>query len=202
MKCDEVRELFGDYWDAPEGDWTRLRVDEHVKRCSMCAEEFKMWEESAELIQTAALLPEPLLPEKGALSSSVMNRIYEDERWRIPVANRLYMVPNRMRIRLTGLIACCMALFITGFMINLLFPSSGSEGYSNTAGMMNAGALGGDDAGFVLAGIDGVPVASIGDPIILNLPQIESYPNYMLVLSFLGMICTLLIMNWFARLRS
>lgn len=202
MRCDDVRELFGDYWDVPEGDWTRVRVDEHVKRCSLCAEEFELWKESAELIQSTALLPERLLPEKGALSSSVMDRIYETERWRLPVANRLYSIPERLRRRLTGLIAVCLALFTTGFTLNLLLPSTTADNAPASAGLMNVGALGGADAGFMLVGIEGVPVASIGDPIILNLPQVESYPDFMLVLSLLGMICTLLIMNWFARLRA
>jgi hypothetical protein len=48
---------------------------------------------------------------------------------------------------------------------------------------------------------EGLPVASIGDPIVLALPLVDSYPNYLLVISMFGLIGTLLLLNWFMRIR-
>lgn len=203
MKCSEIRDLFGDYWDLPEGDWNRLRVDEHVKRCSECAEEFEMWRESAELIQqTAAFAMEPLAVPQGTMSRKVMERIYSDESWRVPVASRMYFIPDRLRLRFTAIIACCMALFVCGFLYNLITPDNARTD-EITAGVITVGALGEEEGSeFAIQGLGGVEVASIGEPIVLSMPTVDTYPDYMLALSFLGFIFALLTLNWFARLRS
>ncbi|WP_199614941.1 anti-sigma factor family protein [Paenibacillus alkalitolerans] len=203
MKCNEIRELFGDYWDLPESDWNRVRVDEHVKRCPECADEFEMWRESAELIQsTAAFAMGPHIVSQGNMSVKVMDRIYADESWRMPVASKMYSIPNHLRVRFTAIIACCMALFVCGFLYNLAAPgSAGSD--MTTAGVITVGALGGEEGSeFAIEGLGGIEVASIGEPVVLAMPAVDSYPDFMLVLSFLGFIFALLTMNWFARIRS
>jgi hypothetical protein len=203
MKCSEIRELFGDYWDLHEDDWKRVRVDEHVKRCTECAEEFKLWHESAELIQSSVFLAidVPAAPQ-GAMSRKVMDRIYTDEAWRVPVSSRMYTIPPRLRVRFTALIACFLALFVCGFLYNLIVPEH-TPSDRTTAGVIAVSALGGDeDSGYALDGLGGIEVASIGDPVILSMPTVDSYPDYMLVLSLLGFVCSLLTLNWFARLRS
>ncbi|HZG55111.1 zf-HC2 domain-containing protein [Paenibacillus sp.] len=202
MKCDDIRELLPDYWDQPEGDWSRVRVDEHVKRCPACAEEFEMWRESASLIQSAAWEEATELPERGAVSASVMDRIYADEGWRKPVAERLYRIPHRLRIRLLSLVAGCLAMFGCAFLFRLLSPGATAT-VLPSSGVMTVNALGGGEASeFSIAGIEGVPVASIGDPVVLGLSVVDSYPDYLFVLSMLGLICALLTMNWLARIRA
>jgi hypothetical protein len=203
MKCNEIRELFGDYWDLPEGDWNRVRIDEHVKRCPECAGEFEMWRESAELIQsTAAFALEPHIVPQGNMSMKVMDRIYADESWRMPVASKIYSIPNHLRVRFTAIIACCMALFVCGFLYNLVTPGNAGADMT-TAGVITVGALGAEEGSeFAIEGLGGVEVASIGEPVVLAMPTVDSYPDFMLVLSFLGFIFALLTLNWFARIRS
>jgi hypothetical protein len=202
MKCDEVRDLLADYWELPEGDWNRRRVDEHAKGCRGCSEELEIWRESALLIQSIDFNDEPALPERGTVSASVMDRIYTDESWRLPVTEKLYAIPHRLRIRLLSLIAGCLAMFGCGFLYYVTSPGM-TASYVPSSGMMTVSALGGGDTmEFSIAGVEGVPVASIGDPIVLGLSVVESYPNYLFVLSLLGMICALLTMNWLARIRA
>lgn len=203
MKCNEIRELFGDYWDLPEGDWNRQRVDEHVKRCRECAVEFEMWRESAELIQSSAAFAfeEPLPAPESGMSRKVMDRIYAEEAWRMPVASRIYSIPYRLRLRFTAIIACCLALFVCGFLYNLVTPDAAVSSQP-TAGVITVGALGGEeDNEFAIEGLGEVEIASIGEPVVLAIPTVDSYPDFMLVLSFLGFVCALLTLNWFARLQ-
>jgi len=201
MKCEEIREMMPDYWDLPEGDWNRVRIDEHVKRCAGCAEEFQIWKESAELIQTAGLGQLEELPSQRNVSASVMERIYSDESWRLPVAERLYSIPHRLRVRLLALVAGCLALFGSAFFFNLVMPDAPSP-TAPSAGVIDVSALGESETEFSLASIEGVPVASVGDPVVLSLPVVDSYPDYLFVLSMLGLICALLTLNWLARIRA
>ncbi|WP_274364525.1 anti-sigma factor family protein [Paenibacillus thermotolerans] len=203
MKCNEIREMFGDYWDLPENDWNRIRVDEHIKRCGECAAEFKVWQESVELIQSSAVfVPDESLPNtEGVMSRKVMDRIYADETWRIPVASRIYSIPQRLRVRFTAIIACCLALFVCGFLYQIVTPGDALSSRP-TSGVISVGSLGGDeDNEFAIEGFGEVEIASIGDPVVLAIPSVDSYPDLMLVLSFLGFVCALLTLNWFSRLQ-
>lgn len=202
MKCDEARELLADYWEMPESEWNRVRVDEHVKGCAACAEELEIWRESDRLIRSASLNDFPGLPGRGSVSSSVMDRIYSEESWRLPVSDRLYSIPHRLRIRLLSLVAGFLAMFGCAFLYQLISPSAAAD-YLPSSGVMNVSALGGSEASeFSIAGIEGVPVASIGDPVVLSLSIVDSYPDYLFVLSMFGLICALLTLNWLARTRA
>ena len=202
MKCEDIREILPEYWDKPEGDFARVRVDEHVKRCAACAEEFELWRESGELLQSVEWSESFELPARGAVSAGVMDRIYADEGWRLPVAERLHSIPHRLRLRLLSIVAGCLAMFGCAFLYRLLTPGTSGEALPSS-GLMSVNALGGGETNdFALAGIEGVPVASIGDPVVLGLTVMESYPDYLFVLSMLGLICALLTMNWLARIRA
>ncbi|MCI3920302.1 zf-HC2 domain-containing protein [Paenibacillus sp. TRM 82003] len=199
MKCEEFRDLIVEYGEWAEDDWNRRRVEEHAKGCRACAEELELWQESATIIQSIDFEDIDKLPERGAVSSNVMERIYADESWRLPVSEKLYAIPRRLRLRLISLIAGCLAMFGCGFLYYLMEPNSGAP----SSGVLNVSALGGsEDTGIAIAGIDGIPVASIGDPIILGLSVVNTYPNYLFVLSLIGLICALLSLNWLARIRA
>ena len=49
---------------------------------------------------------------------------------------------------------------------------------------------------------DGMPVASISAPTIFRMGPIQTYTDYLLALSILGFVFTLLIMNWLSRIRA
>lgn len=202
MKCKEIQAVLPDYWDLPADNWNRVRVDEHVKHCLVCKNELEWWRQSADMIQSLRMDEDCPLPEPGKVSQSVMDRIYQDEGWRRPVSEKVYEIPRKARVRLMAIIACCLAMFGSAFLYQILFPEP-MENTVPTAGVMSGNALGaGEIPGFSIVGLEGVTVASIGDPVVLGLTAVDSYPDYMFALSMFGLICSLLIMNWFARTRT
>jgi hypothetical protein len=203
MRCDDILELMVNYDDLPEGDWSRVRIDEHVKKCKSCADELSFWLESATLIQTATYSDVSNVQPNVSLSGSVMDRIYSDEKWRIPVSEKLYAIPYRLRLRLTTLIASFLALFCCSIVYSLLSPNGNDAANVPSPGVFGVNALGGNDSNdFYINMAEGLPMASIGEPFVLGLPLVEAYPDYFLAISLLGLIAALLTMNWFVRIRT
>lgn len=207
MNCTEVQELFSSYWDLPEDDFRRIRVDEHIKRCTSCAEEFAMWEESMNLIQASSKSSVPL---PARISDGVMNRIYSDESWRIPIPERVYAISYKLRRNLTAVFAFCLALFLLSFLYSFIDHNAGLSGDTSMNGQLtgllpvaNAQGEFDTDTASSQSGSMGLAVASLSDPLVLKVGPIETtYPNYFLVLSLLGLICALLIMNWLSRIKG
>jgi hypothetical protein len=208
MKCDDIQELFGIYFDLPDDDLRRKCVDEHILRCRDCAEEFEIWLESTSLIREIHVTPQ--MPSKSThIANNVMNRIYEDESWRIPVSDRIYQIPYKLRRNLTAIIALCLAVFVVSFLVNLVYPShsilntveaspSGFNTIASAAGKAAGIMTVADKEAFSEAAVASTS-ALIVDPI--KLSYIHT-PNYWLALSLLGLISALLTMNWLSRTRS
>ncbi|MFD0680903.1 MULTISPECIES: anti-sigma factor family protein [unclassified Paenibacillus] len=209
MKCDDIQELFGVYWDLPEHDLKRQRVDEHIKHCDSCQAEFEIWLESTELIKSAASADE-YSDQSTPISRSVMNRIYEDEGWRVPVADRLYAISFKLRRNITAAIAFCLALFIFSFIYSITHQPTAGEVAANT----NSSVFGRIGDPVVIASsktesmnVHTMPsaVASLkgfNEPFMYQVGPIHTYQDYMLFLSLLGLTSTLLVLNWLSRTRS
>lgn len=199
MRCDEAGEWFGAYWDFPEDAPERLAVDLHVRECPACAEEFRLWEESASIIQQ---LPDDdrVFEEPAAaqwVNDNVMNRIYSEQSWFLPPVRRTYAFSYGFKRKVAGLLAGLLAVFVCGFLYTSIV-STGSEaaksGVMTTAGAFAASHSFGDGVHLE------VPVASLGDPIMLQVSP--ATPEYWVALSMLGIVMTLLILNWLSRVRS
>ncbi|WP_019534045.1 anti-sigma factor family protein [Paenibacillus ginsengihumi] len=210
MKCRDVQELLGMYWDLPETDLRRQAVNEHTKHCSQCSEEFDIWLESTMLIQSAVVDEEPFeAAGERSISSSVMKRIYEDESWRLPVADRMYRFSYKLRRNVTAVIAACLAIFIFTFAVSLIGPQGTDSGGIDSAVFGRIG-----DPVVIAAGQSGsmnayamptTAVASLkgfNDPIKMKVGPIRTVKDYLLFVSLLGFTSTLLIMNWLSRTRS
>lgn len=206
MKCSEIQELFGQYWDIPNDDLRRQAVDKHIEHCEACAEEFQFWKETGDLIREATTdsVPEEPFP----ISRQVMDRIYEDESWRIPVAERMYAISYKMRRNLTAVISFCLALFMFSFLFSLVYGQQGTSQHADDPvfGLQAPQAI---TASAKASSMDGhvmTAMASIGQPMIeplkFHVGPIDSYSHYLLVLSILGMTCTMLIMNWLSRTKA
>jgi hypothetical protein len=208
MKCDDIQELFGIYFDLPDNDLRRKTVDEHILRCRVCAEEFEIWLESTNLIRSMHEIPQ--MPRKSTpITDKVMNRIYEDESWRIPVTGRIYQIPYKLRRNLTAIIALCLAVFVVSFLFNLIYPShivlsveeaspSGFNTIASAAGINSVSEVVPAKNAFSQTAVASTS-ALIVEPI--KLSYIHT-PNYWLALSLLGLISALLTMNWLSRTRS
>ena len=209
MNCEKVREWFGEYWDLPEDDIRRHSLNEHIAECSHCAQEFKLWQESHELILKAQSSASSITmppPPSVSIAERVMDRIYKDEAWRRPVADRIYSFSYKLRRNLTMILSFCMAMFTVSLVHSLFNRTKGdlparTEEFTGLMPVANAVANSGSSSS-VFESLEGVPVASISDPLILRIGHVPSSPDYFLVLSILGIIFTVLIMNWFARIKA
>lgn len=199
MKCQDVQEWLGAYWDLPEHDDRRQAVDEHIRHCASCREEFEIWEESTELIRNTVGSVDRRI-EYVPVSSQVMSRIYADESWRIPVPQRLYAFSYKMRRNMTAVVALCMTLFVFGFVMSIM--GVGAEDKSPRYGMKPVASVTMDVQ--TLSGkAKALPVAtaSLKDPYMVKMGPFRSVPDYMVVVSLLGLTGTILIMNWLSRTK-
>jgi len=199
MKCEEASDWFGIYHDLPESSPERLAVDLHIAGCPDCAEEFRLWEESAELIRELPLLEE--MEEYGAagdsLNRQVMDRIYTEQAWYMPAVRKTYAFTHGFRLKVAWLLAVLLTVFGSAFLYTTW--NRLSHGDKTAVGVLQS-----PDT---IALIDSagtqtvvVPVASLGDPVVLHVSPVM--PEYWVALSLLGVIAMLLILNWFSRVRS
>jgi len=199
MKCLDVQQSFGVYWDLPEDDSERQAVDEHLLTCEECREEFRIWEESEQLIRQFSEYDDETGPVDH-VNRGVMDRIYAEQSWFMPVQSRSYQFTKTFRRNTAAIIACCMAMFICGLFFLLMGNDDSSSievakltGLLETANAASDASLIGNDF------YADVPVASISEPIVLNV--VPTIPQYWIALSLLGMVMTLLILNWLSRTR-
>ncbi|SDW30191.1 anti-sigma factor [Paenibacillus sp. CF384] len=200
MKCLEVQQSFGVYWDLSEDDSERKSVNEHLLTCETCREEFRIWEESEQLIKFFSDHSEEIGPIDH-LNTGVMDRIYTEQSWYMPVSNRSYQFSKSFRRNVTAIIACCMAMFVSGLFYLLKgIGNSSSVEVAKLTGLLETANVASDSSVISADFYADVPVASISDPIVLNI--VPTVPQYYVALSLLGIIITLLILNWFSRTRN
>ena len=135
-----------------------------------------------------------------------MSRIYEEESWRQPVAERIYSLSYKLRRTLTIVLSFCMALFVVSFVHSVIqrnSPAADMSMYADLSGPVPvASAVAGSADVGMFDTMQGMPVASISDPLIVRVQHVPTDPDYFLVFSVLGMAMTLMIINWFTRIRS
>lgn len=218
MNCADVQKILEQYMEMLPEDQRRLQVDEHVAHCQDCADELALWQESYTWIQAEQnasnsdsvgdIVPTGSIEisssgSSGSLAGSVMSKIYSNESWRIPVVDRIYSIPYRAHRNLTAFIALCIAVFVFSFLYSLVVRESqdplaveqskfgfhqavsASDNYPVDAGLMSTGTL---------------QAQVLVEP--LKLGPIQSFPDYMVVLSFLGITAALLILNWWSRMKA
>ncbi|MDB5055901.1 MAG: hypothetical protein JWM44_3951 [Bacilli bacterium] len=196
MKCDDIQELFGIYFDLPDDDLRRKSVDEHILQCRVCAEDFEIWLESTNLIRSVQAVPQ-MTKKATPIASKVMDRIYEDESWRVPVADRIYAIPYKLRRNLTAMIALCLAVFMFSFLFNLVYVDHHNTGIADEPTQLGFTQIAS------ASGLSTTAVASTSDFISEPLKSTLIHtPDYWLAISLLGLISALLTMNWLSRTRS
>lgn len=205
MTCADIQKRIASYWDDLD-ESARLEVDRHLETCADCKAEFDFWRESMEMMREVSM-PQEELPEWGSrekpldLSQAVMHRIYSDDRWRQPLSEKIYSFANPLRRKVTGLIAFFVSLFLFSVLFSL---SSGEAGTAVVYGSMLevASASVVPMAGVKDGGGSGINVARVVmDPAMVRMGPLDYSTNYLLVLSLLGLISSLIILNWFMRIR-
>lgn len=201
MKCREVQEWLPLYWDLSDDDWNKKQVDAHVKHCPACAADFQIWEESKQLI--SAQFAEQNFDTQGRISKHVMERIYADESWRIPIPERMYAFSYRLKRNLNIIVSFCLALFTISLMYSLLHAPREAQYSAEISQFVPVAVAPSDDdlATIQSTTMQGVPVASINDPIVWSINPTQSYPDYLLVVSIIGFVATILTMSWLSRVK-
>jgi hypothetical protein len=201
MNCEEAGQWFGEYWDLPEGSPERLAVDKHISECASCKEEFRIWEESAVLIHELPLddrlFEEPVMAQ--SVNDNVMNRIYAEQSWFMPAVRRTYAFSYGFKRKVAILLAGLLAVFVCGFLYTTFGNISNSNehfsGVMETANAFSSSHKFGGNSMHLE-----IPVASLSDPFVLDVSP--AMPEYWVALSMIGIVMTLLIMNWISRVRS
>lgn len=200
MKCQDVQEGLGTYWDLPAFDERRQAVDAHIRQCAACREEFEIWEESMQLIRTTVVdAPEDRSPLP--VSKRVMERIYTDEAWRMPVPQRLHVFSYKWKRNVSAVIALCMTLFIFGFVFSV--SGIGSDDLTTRYGLKPVATVSADlQSSPIKSKLLPVATASLKDPHMVSVGPYRTVPDYMIIVSLLGMCGTILIMNWLTRTKT
>jgi len=201
MNCTEVQSLFGSYWDLPHDNDCRAEMDEHMKYCEKCAEEFRIWEESERLIRDFSD-DNYIIGPLDHVNRSVMDRIFKEQSWMAPVAGKSYSFTKQFRRNLALIIAGGMAVFGCSLFV-LLFQQrkhTGGTDIQMMSGLMDTGIASDEKATFTTSFYSEVPIASISDPLVLKI--VPTFPQYYVALSLLGLVAALLMLNWLSRTRS
>lgn len=216
MKCDEAQELLTEYLDDQLPEVTRRRVDNHLSKCAACRAEYSIWQESNDWIQvekdhyTAVTAP--------SIVDAVMARILSEETWAIPIGKKVFTLTARMRWM--GASAAVILLMFCSF---TLVNQSGSQNDLANGSLLPSGdtftmvasaksavvsaSLQTDDGTYVVE-----PQATEAKPInpndfettsprlLSNNEDTESTKaNHGLILSFFGILVTVLSMSWLNR---
>lgn len=200
MNCNDAMDMLYEYWDLPMHDTRKRAIDRHIAGCPSCREQFDVWRQSAELIRSTRVDPGPSASGKS-VSSRVMERIYRNESWRMPVVWKTYALSYRLRRNIMLMFAMCLAIFAGAFIHSLLDEPKAADEFVELTGIIDtAHAKGGTAIGYTM--FEGIPVASLSAPTVIRMGPIQTYTDYLMALSILGFVCVLLFMNWLSRLRS
>ncbi|MDQ6418216.1 hypothetical protein RB620_02080 [Paenibacillus sp. LHD-117] len=200
MRCAEVQDKFAIYWDLSENDQDRIEMEAHLLDCAECSAQFGIWEESENLIREYSEEPMLIGPSEH-ITRNVMERIYAEQSWFMPVPSKSYQFSKSFRRNIAILIAGCMAMFACAFFVFVFDYRDAPTKAEMEAmtGLIDTVNVSGDnvfsDAGYYAE----VPVASISDPFVLKV--VPTFPQYYVALSLLGLVMALLILNWLSRTR-
>jgi len=202
MNCEQAQQWFALVWDLPGDDPERLAFEAHLAECERCAEEFRIWEESESMLRR---LPyEEAGEETGeSITRSVMERIYREDFWLMPVKDRTYRWSESFRRGVSAAMAFFLAMFTCAFVymaIGRPEKPAADEQIARLTGMIDTISSIEGAAPISIEFYQDMPVASISGPVVLTV--VPTYPHYWIALSILGMIMTLLTINWFSRTRS
>lgn len=201
MKCEDVQLRYSEYWDMSEDDQERIELEAHLLDCEHCSATFGFWEESDVLKNLCAEEPIEIGPSEH-VNRAVMERIYLDESWYLPVPSKSHHFSKSFRRNTAMLIAGCMAMFACAFFVFVFDyrDAPTQEEMQKVTGLIEAANASAENA-FLTAGFYAeIPVASISDPVVLKV--VPTFPQYYVALSLLGLVMALLILNWLARTRN
>ncbi|WP_028593546.1 hypothetical protein [Paenibacillus assamensis] len=201
MKCAEALEWISVYSDMPEDDPQRLSIQSHLSVCEGCAEEYLIWAASEawtdDLVESSLAEAEINGPITFD-SSLVMDRIYSEQEWLMPVHRRSHVMSLKMRNILVGVMSFCIVVFMSSLIVMAVYPNKAETGPSDQSGIIPT-AIAGSNSTELDITIGDVPYSETSEPLILQV--VPTIPEYWIVYSLVGIIIASLLYHYLARMR-
>jgi hypothetical protein len=213
MKCEEFQDLLPEYADNQLSEMTLRRVEQHLADCAGCRSEYKMWSESGTWIQ-ANKQQYASVTTARSIVDAVMARILSEEKWAIPIGKKVFTLTARMRR--IGFSAAMVLLLLCGFTLyantnaneeaeSLLMNGEivAMNSLDDKAQVISSN-LHNEDGTFIVGG-ETLPSddKNVNNETVQLLPiqsDAEAFkPKYGLILSFFGILITVIGMSWMTR---
>jgi hypothetical protein len=213
MKCEEVQDLLPEYADNQLPEMTLRQIEQHIAGCADCRSEYKMWKQSGTWIQANKDQYASVKTAKSIVDA-VMARILSEEKWAIPIGKKVFTLTARMRR--IGFSVAMILLIVCGF---TLYSNTNADEEAESL-LMNGEAVAMntiDDKAQVISSnlhnedgtfiVGSEPLSSEEEKIDNTASQFlpiqsdaEAFkPKYGLILSFFGILITVIGMSWMTR---
>jgi hypothetical protein len=216
MRCEEVQDLLPDYADNQLPEVTRRRIDHHLASCRSCRSDYELWSESSDWIQ-ADKEQYTSVSAARSIVDAVMNRILSEEKWAIPIGKKVYTLSARTRR--IGASAAVILLLLFGFTLysntsvtedaNALLINGEVVAMNNVEKVqVISSSFQADDGTYI---VEPEPLPAESEPptesaaasiLPIDGEKAESdtaKPKYSFILSFFGILVTVLSMSWLTR---
>lgn len=198
MNCNEIKPYLDTYWQLDEEDPLRIEIEAHIFECEHCMCKLGYDTES---ISFSDFSYDQAILDTTAMNKNVMDRIYAEQAWYMPIASKSYQFSKTFRRNIAIIIACCLAMFsVALFLFVFDYREETNTTTAHVSGVVDIAKATNDSFATSAIYKGQIPVASISDPIILQV--VPTFPQYYVALSLLGIIMTILVMNWFSRTKS
>ncbi|WP_139489152.1 zf-HC2 domain-containing protein [Brevibacillus dissolubilis] len=228
MRCEEAQELLPDYADNCLPELTRRRMDNHLTGCAACRSEYDFIVDSSDWIESDKQ-QYSAVAASTSIVDAVMARILSEEKWAIPIGRKVFTLTAKMRrIGLSAamilLMICSFTLYSNtdqqqdGFMPYSAKAESiisdnlkanvgvAEEAVQEPEAIDSTVAVVGSDQQTEVTDASNMSLLAQADSSASMLAEITSdnqvdhtKPNFPLVLSFFGILITVLTMSWITR---
>ncbi|GAA4708935.1 anti-sigma factor [Brevibacillus fulvus] len=213
MMCREAQELLPDYADHNLPEMTRRRFENHLAVCDGCRSEYHIWKESSEWIQLNKEQYAPV-PTARSIVDAVMSRILSEEKWAIPIGKKVFTLTAKMR-RL-GISAAVVLLMLCTFTLYTNTRTDEAEEAMIMNGEIVAMSSISEKTPVISSNLhdaDGTYIVS-SEPLPADTAEVDKVsgqimpeeektdvfkPKYGIILSFFGILVTVIGMSWITR---
>lgn len=208
MNCRSNQKLFAMYWELSNHDARKLLIDEHNSTCKVCANKFRIWEKTMQLVKTSKEVDDNVTGNV-LISQNVMHRIYQLETWRMPIPLRSLSISMAWRKKISLIMVAsfiiCIALFFSSFAVETpmklekvsmaIFSIHAPQEHEVTVMKQSI------DGETLVSAVAGVSQGFI-EPLHFQPVPLHTSPSYLFLLSLFGLICSSLLLHWWIRAKS
>lgn len=204
MKCHEIAHYLNSYSLMDEDDEMRIEIEAHLLDCEYCRCKLGIDDTSLPFsqIELEHHFEQPNDISVAQVRKTVMDRIYAEELWYMPVATKSYKLSPVFRRNISIIIACCLAMLSVAMFIFVFDNRNESK---QTVSAPSSGivdiATATNDAMVTTAIYKGqFPLANLSEPFVMQV--VPTFPQYYVALSLLGIMMTIFVIKWFSRSKA